>query len=144
MSALTRRDYRVPFGEMLDWLEAPWPFARVPHPMRIEDFVSDGSYVIRAELPGLDPEEDIDVTVTGGLLTIKAERREGKADKHHSEFRYGSFSRSMTLPAGADTQHIEASYGHGILTVTVGLSTEDGDHAGRKIPVRQDHHIKPT
>jgi HSP20 family molecular chaperone IbpA len=146
MSTLVRRDYRGQLAEMFDWLEAPWTFLRpvAGHPMRVEDFVRDDSYVIRAELPGVDPEKDLEVTVTNGILTIKAERREERADQHHSEFHYGTFSRSVTLPAGADDEHVEAVYGHGILEVTVKLAAETADNTARKIPVRQNRHIKAT
>ncbi len=146
MSTLVRRDSRWPLAEMFDWLEAPWAVLRPTsgHPMRVEDFVRDGSYVIRAELPGIDPEKDVEVTVADGVLTIKAERREERADKHHSEFHYGTLSRSVTLPAGADEEHVEAIYGHGILEVTVKLTAEKADTAVRKIPVRQNQHLKPT
>ena len=145
MTTLTRRD-RGPIGEMVDWLEAPWAVLRpvAGHPMRVEDFVQDGSYVIRAELPGIDPEKDMTVTVANGILTIKAERREEAVGKHHSEFRYGSFSRSVTLPAGADEDHIEATCSHGVLEVIVKLAEKGADTGGRKIAVRQDQHIKPT
>jgi len=146
MTTLTRRDYRGPFGEMIDWLEAPWALLRpvTAHPMRVEDFVQDGNYVIRAELPGIDPEKDVTVTVAGGILTIRAERREEAIGKHHSEFRYGTFSRSLTLPPGADEDHIEATCSHGVLEVTVKLAEKGADTGGRKITVRQDQHIKPT
>jgi len=145
MSTLTRRDYRGSLGEMFDWLETPWTLLRPVsgHPMRVEDFVRDGSFVIRAELPGIDPEKDVEVTVADGLLTIKADRREEVTDKHHSEFHYGTFSRSVTLPAGADEQHVQAVYGHGILEVTVKLA-EAAEKTARKIPVRQNQHIKAT
>jgi len=146
MSTLTRRDYRGPLGEMVDWLETPWAVLRpvTGHPMRVEDFVRDGSYVIRAELPGIDPEKDVTVTVAGGILTIKAERREETISKHHSEFHYGTFSRSMTLPASADENLIEATSSHGVLEVTIKLAKKGADSSGRKIPVRQNQHIKPT
>ena len=146
MSMLTRRDYRGPFGDMVDWLEAPWSALRPlsGHLIRVEDYVKDGSYVIRAELPDLDPEKDIEVTVAHGILTIGAERREEITDKHHSEFRYGSFSRSVTLPADADEEHLDAVYGHGILEVTVKLAAKATDQAARKIPVRENQHIRPT
>ena len=146
MSTLTRREYRGLFGDMVDWLEAPWTVLRpiTGHPIRVEDFVEDGRYVVRAELPGIDPEKDLEVTVSSGILTIKAERREETNGKHHSEFHYGTFSRSVALPAGADEDHIEALYGHGILEVTVKLAAKSADESGRKIPVRQDQHIKPT
>ena len=146
MTTLTRRDYRGPLGDVADWLEAPWAVLRpmTGHPMRVEDFVRDGSYVIRAELPGVDPEKDLTVTVANGILTIKAERREEAIGKHHSEFRYGTFSRSVTLPASADESHIEATCSHGVLEVTAKLAEKGTGTAGRNIPVRQDQHIKPT
>jgi HSP20 family protein len=147
MSALTRRDYRGPLGEMFDWLEAPWAVLRPVaghHPIRVEDYVEDGRYVVRAELPGIDPESELELTVTDGILTIKAERHEQTTGRHHSEFHYGSFSRSVRLPADADEDHIEATYGHGILEVMVELTDKKEDKATRKIPVRQNQHIKPT
>jgi HSP20 family protein len=146
MSTLTRRDYRGPLGDMVEWLETPWAAFRpvAPNPMRVEDYVQDGSYVIRAELPGIDPEKDVEVTVADGILTIKAERREEKISKHHSEFRYGTFSRSLTLPATADEEHIQAIFGHGILEITVKLSETAGGKAVKTIPVMEDQHIKPA
>src|SRR5271165_3423152 len=107
MSTLTRRDYRGPFGDMVDWLEAPWTVLRpiTGHPIRVEDFIEDGKYVFRAELPGVDPEKDLEITVSGGILTVKAERRGESTSKHHSEFHYGTFGRSVTLPASADEDH---------------------------------------
>ena len=146
MSTLARRDYRGPFGDMMDLLEAPWTFLRPVsnHPMRVEDFVRDGKYVIRAELPGIDPDTDLEVSVAHGILTISAERRDEFTDKHRSEFHYGTFSRSVTLPAGADEEHIEAVYGHGILEVAVKLAEDTANKTARKIPVRQNQHIKPT
>jgi HSP20 family molecular chaperone IbpA len=146
MSTLTRRDYRGPLADMFDWLEAPWTLLHPAsgHLMRVEDFVRDGSYVIRAELPGIDPEKDIEVTVADGLLTIKAERQEEVNDKHHSEFHYGTFSRSVALPAGADEEHVGAVYGRGILEVTARLGKAAADKTVRKIPVKQNQHIKAT
>ena len=78
MSALIRKDSRV--AEMLDWLEGPWTARRpASSPMRVEDYLRDGTYLVRAELPGLDPEHDIDVTVSRGVLTITAERHDEPA-----------------------------------------------------------------
>ena len=146
MSTLARRDYRGPFGEMIDFLETPWTFLRPvsSHPVRVEDFFRDGTYVIRAELPGIDPDKDLEVQVVGGVLTISAERRQEVTDSRRSEFHYGTFSRSVTLPAGADEEHIDAIYGHGILEVTVKLAEYTADKTARKIPVRQHQHIKAT
>jgi HSP20 family protein len=92
------------------------------HLIRVEDEMKDGNYELRAEIPGVDPEKDVDVTVRDGLLTIKAERSEKKESNGHSEFSYGSFMRSVTLPPGADEDAINASYDKGILTVSVPVS----------------------
>jgi HSP20 family molecular chaperone IbpA len=90
--------------------------------MRIEDEITDGRYEVRAELPGIDPAEDLAITVRDGQLTIKAERAEKKAVNGRSEFSYGSFIRSISLPAEASEDEITASYGKGILTVSVPIS----------------------
>jgi HSP20 family molecular chaperone IbpA len=58
-----------------------------PHPrqvIRLEDEIQDGHYVLRAELPGIDPAKDVDITVREGQLTIKAERSERKETKGRS------------------------------------------------------------
>ena len=94
---------------------------RQGHLIRLEDEVQDGHYVLRAELPGIDPAKDVDITVSNGQLTIKAERSEKKETKGRSEFSYGSFTRSVTLPAGANEEDIKASYDKGILTVDVAV-----------------------
>lgn len=89
------------------------------HIIRVEDDMKEGNYELRAEIPGVDPAKDVDITVRDGVLTIKAERSETKESSGRSEFSYGSFIRSVTLPAGADEDAIKASYDKGILTVTV-------------------------
>jgi HSP20 family molecular chaperone IbpA len=92
--------------------------------MRLEDETKDGYYEVRAELPGVDPTDDIEVTVHDGRLTIKAERTQTSESNGHSEFSYGSFVRTVALPVGADEDDINATYDRGILTVTVPLSED--------------------
>jgi HSP20 family protein len=92
------------------------------HLLRLEDELKDGLYEVRAELPGVDPAESIEVTVRDGQLTIKAERTQTSESNGHSEFSYGSFVRTVPLPAGADEDDINATYDRGILTVSVPLS----------------------
>jgi HSP20 family protein len=108
--------------DLFDWLETPWP-AFLPfgssQTVRVEDYTEDGNYVIRAELPGIDPEKDVEVSVSAGVLTIRAERREETKKDHRSEFRYGSLTRSVSLPEGADPDKITAKYDKGILQVIV-------------------------
>ncbi|GAB2865834.1 Hsp20/alpha crystallin family protein [Nocardioides pacificus] len=110
------------FADMLDWLESGSSLA-VPFGVkdagfvRVEDFRDGDTYVVRAELPGVDPDKDIDIHVEGDLLTIHGERREEKREKGHSEFHYGSFSRSITMPHGTDPEAITATYTDGLLEV---------------------------
>jgi HSP20 family protein len=92
--------------------------------LRLEDESRDGLYLVRAELPGVDPVEDIEVTVRDGQLTIKAERTQTDETTGRSEFSYGSFARTIELPVGADEDDINATYDRGILTVLVPLSEE--------------------
>ena len=92
------------------------------HIMRLEDEMKDGTYEVRAEIPGVDPAKDVDITVHDGVLTIKAERTEHKESAGRSEFSYGSFIRSIALPQGADEDAITASYDKGILSISVPVS----------------------
>lgn len=121
MATLTRRQ-RFPFPEMPDWFETI-PGKWTMPTLRIEDFTEDDRYVMRAELPGISPEE-IDVVIGDGILTVQAERTERDVDKNHSEIRYGAMSRSVTLPPGADEDDVTADYTDGMLTVSVGLGAE--------------------
>ena len=105
---------------------------RSSHLIRLEDEVQDGHYLLRAELPGIDPAKDVDITVRDGQLTIKAERSETKETKGRSEFCYGSFTRSVTLPAGASEEDIKATYDKGILTVDVALPEQGVAAAAEK------------
>jgi HSP20 family protein len=73
---------------------------------------------VKALLPGVRPEE-VDITVSNGVLTIKAEHREEKEDKkrdfYRREIRYGGFQRSLRLPNGVDADKADASYENGVL-----------------------------
>ena len=104
--------------------------------IRLEDEMQDGHYILRAELPGIDPDKDIDITVSNGQLTIKAERSEKKETSGRSEFSYGSFTRSVTLPAGASEEDIKATYDKGILTVDVAVPEQAAAAAEKHIAVQ--------
>jgi HSP20 family protein len=105
---------------------------RSGHMIRLEDEIQDGHYLLRAELPGIDPAKDVDITVRDGQLTIKAERSEKNESKGRSEFSYGSFTRSVTLPAGANEDDIKATYDKGILTVDVAIPEQAAAAAAEK------------
>ena len=131
-----RRQSSTLLPDLLDWLDAPWapllPFTAA-HMFRVEDYVKDNRYVVRAELPGMDPDKDVEITVEDGTLTIHAERREEHKEPHRSEFRYGSFTRSVALPEHADTGHITATYDKGILEVSVPVP--EAKPEGRRIAI---------
>ena len=114
--------FRAMFPDLADWLESPWtgppPFL-AGQVFRLEETVRDDRYVIRAELPGLDPENDIEVTVDGQILTIRAERRQQDNGPYRSEFRYGSLARAVRLPARVDPADVTARYDKGVLEVSV-------------------------
>ncbi len=113
-----------PFPRLWDWFENMMPMdvawrETAARTIKVEEFTRDGTYVVRAELPGVDPEKDIDITVADGLLTIRGERREETKDDQRSEFYYGSFTRTLSLPSGADPDRVTAEYRDGILEVTL-------------------------
>ena len=79
----------------------------------------------QAELAGIDPEKEAEVTVGAGYLTIRAERHEKVEAPHRSEFRYGTFTRTLSLPDDANVDDVTATYADGILTVTIGTKHEE-------------------
>jgi HSP20 family molecular chaperone IbpA len=114
--------FRALFPGLVDWLESPWtgpPQFTAAQSFRVEEVARDNRYLIRAELPGLDPEKDIEVTVDGATLTIHAERRQEDSGPYSSEFRYGSLTRLVTLPVKVDAKDVTARYERGVLEVSV-------------------------
>ena len=110
--------------------------------IRVEQFLDGSTMVVRAELPGIDPETDVDVSVADGMLHIKAEREEksGQQDKYgyRSEFRYGSFSRSVSLPPGTREEDVTATYKDGVLEVRAPAPEQAPATAKRKIRISRD------
>jgi len=96
---------------------------------------TDTTVIVHAELPGVDPKE-IEVTVTGDRLTISGEKKETierkDHDVFHREVKYGSFSRTVQLPATVDPQEVSADYANGVLTVTL---KKTPNSSARKIPI---------
>ena len=139
MTTLARRA-GGPVAEMLHWLETNSGFdVRDFGPssfVRVEDFVDDGTYVLRADMPGVDPDKDLDVTIEGDLVTIRGERREEQKDKNHHEIHYGSFARSVPLPRGVRPDQVTARYNDGVLEVRIPVGTEEKEV--RRVEVARD------
>ena len=86
----------------------------------VDIYETDTNVVVKATVPGVKP-EDIEVTMTGDLLTIKGEfKSEEKAEKRdyvRQERRFGSFCRQITLPVAVDGKEATATFEHGVLTL---------------------------
>ncbi len=91
--------------------------------IRVDEFQDNGSYVIRAELPGIDPDKDVELSLSDDMLHITATRREEDASENkgymRQEIRCGSFHRTIPLPAGVAETDVTASYEDGILEVRI-------------------------
>ncbi|MBW2181373.1 MAG: Hsp20/alpha crystallin family protein [Deltaproteobacteria bacterium] len=84
---------------------------------------TDKEFIVRAEIPGIE-KDDIDITLTDGLLTIKGEKKheneENKENYHFVERKYGSFTRTLRLPNDVEHDKIDANYKDGVLKLVIG------------------------
>jgi HSP20 family protein len=123
-------DIPEPFRRLLEGDMDAW--------LRVEEYRESGHLVVRAEVPGIDPDNDVDITLAGSQLQITV-RREEKSERkdregYRSEFRYGTFSRTVNLPAAVNQDDIRASYTDGVLEVRIPLPEEPAA-GGRKVRV---------
>jgi HSP20 family protein len=126
MNIILHRDPRTVVPDLIDWFEEPFLTLRpyLGQAIKVEDYTEDGHYVVRAEVAGIDPEKELEVEAGDGYLTIRALRSGKIEDKHRTEFRYGSFSRTIELPSTADTDNVTAECANGILTIKLGIKGE--------------------
>ncbi len=108
------------FDEMVDnrgYWEQPAAWA-----LALDVAEKDDAFIVKASIPGINP-DDLEITLTDNVLTIKGEIKENKefedAQWHLRERRYGAFQRSITLPTPVDANAIEATYDDGVLTLNV-------------------------
>lgn len=123
-------DIPEPFRRLLEGDMDAW--------LRVEEYRESGHLVVRAEVPGIDPDNDVDITLAGSQLQITV-RREEKSERkdregYRSEFRYGTFSRTVNLPAAVNQDDIRAAYTDGVLEVRIPLPEEPAA-GGRKVRV---------
>jgi HSP20 family protein len=135
MNMPARRESRGMLPDLFDLFETPFaalrPFSG--QAIRVEDATEDDRYVVRAEMPGIDPEKDMEISVSHGVLTIRAERQESREGRHRSEFRYGSYERHLRLPDNIKQDEIKATYDKGIVTIT--MPFEERKESARRVPV---------
>jgi HSP20 family protein len=156
MSTLQRRDKDTagtasPFGR-LDRLFDEWmrsmPMRRstgtiwdpqAEEVISVDEYRDGQTQVVRAELPGIDPDKDVELTVSDGMLRINAERRVEKdtEDKGYTrhELRYGRFTRMLPLPDGATEADISASYKDGILEIRVPVAEQPAPKEPTRIAI---------
>jgi HSP20 family protein len=110
--------------------------------LRVEEVRETGAPVVRAELPGGDPDKDVDVSVSDEVFPISAKREERTEHKdkgsYRSEFRYGEFSRNLALPGDVDQDTVKASGKDGVLEVRVPW-TEEPESNSTKVPISRSH-----
>jgi len=125
------------FGARMFDVPATWKDLFDDSDLKVEEFRDGDTLVVRAEMPGIDPDKDVEITVSDGMLHLSAERRsETKTEDakgYRSEFRYGSFSRSVRLPAGAGEEDVKATYDDGILEVRIPI--DEKSNGAKKIPI---------
>lgn len=107
---------------------------------RSEQLTDDGHYVVRAEIPGVNPEKDIDVSVTNGVVNIRAEHIQEKRADGGSESLYTTLVQTVPLPVAARAETATATYTHGILEVSF---TMVGPRVpGRHIAIDGHHRVE--
>jgi len=88
----------------------------------LEVFETDETFLVRAEIPGVAP-EDIEIELTGGVLSISGQKTDGQETeegrRHYSERSFGAFQRSLKLPYPVDSEQVTAEHRNGVLTVTL-------------------------
>jgi len=112
------------------------PFAPVT-----DEFQKDGKRVIRVELPGIDPEKDVSVSLEEGFLVIRGQRAKSEEVKDEDYYRmessYGTFERYFSVPEKVQEKDIQAEYADGILTIVVSAVAEkEAKAAPHPIPIR--------
>jgi HSP20 family protein len=109
-------------------------------PLRVDETEESGSLVLSLTMPGLDPEQDVEVTVADRALEVCVERfEETTADEGgvaRTERHFGSYRRSVPLPEGTDADDVTASYSDGVLAIRVPMSEGLPQPRVRHIPVQ--------
>jgi HSP20 family protein len=128
------RDLDELFGRFLQRPEGSFQ-SWVP---RMETYRKDNDYVVKVDLPGVNP-QDVHVETEGNLLTISGERKGEERGSEYRETFYGKFERQITLPQGVEADKVTANYQHGVLEIRVPLPAQ---LAARKVPIQIEEKEK--
>jgi len=139
--ALTRWEPFAEFGELRNRFDRMFDELtdgrQGAHSLSIDVERDNGNLVVRADVPGLKP-EDVKIEVEDDILTVSGEHQESTEHKDKKflrrERRYGAFSRSMSLPPGVDAKKIKASTRDGVVEVTIPLPKESKKEAIKITP----------
>lgn len=108
--------------------------------IRLEEIREDDRIVVRAEVPGVDPDKNVKVSVEDGTLCIEVQRTEHSESedlgRFRSEFHYGQFTRRLVLPRECKEDQISATYKDGILEVKIPLDKDA--QSSTEIPISRD------
>jgi HSP20 family protein len=117
MDSLFDRFFRDPWGGVFERFPPARAFGGG---LRLDVSETEEEVTVTAEVPGVEP-KDLEISVTGNVLTIQGEKRAGREEKkrnfHMIERQYGSFTRSVQLPGYVDSSNVDASFRNGVLTV---------------------------
>jgi HSP20 family protein len=116
--------------------DSPRALRAFEHLPDVEVKESDQHYTVTIELPGLD-DKDVNVTVKDDALTITGEKKVERTDEktHYSERRYGSFTRTFTLPGDVDRNAVSAHFAKGLLTLKI-PKTANAPQQGKQIEIK--------
>lgn len=139
---LERLDHFVDhWPDMLAWPMFGWRDSAFGL-LRVDEYGEDGSLVVRAEVPGIDPDEDLEVTTSEGVLHICVERHieevpAGRSFIRHEIIHRGRLERDLVLPEGAEGAELKASYDNGVLEIRMPLPAEKASPEVKRIPVKK-------
>ena len=128
------------FEDVFESLREPEGLEKYDWTPKVEPYRKNGTYVIKADLPGVEA-KDIHVELENGCLTIRGERKMDKQVKEKNEGRkevfYGSFERTMAVPSNLKAEEIKAKYQGGVLEITL---PADEKNLTKKIKVEEVTH----
>jgi HSP20 family protein len=141
-----------PLAEFFRTLTGPWPvqplLALTPgkHFIPTADvFARNGDFVVRMDLPGMDP-KDIHVKFEAEELLVTGERKFDKEVKQEGYYRkessFGTFERHISLPKGVKESEIKAEYDNGVLEISIPRAGADSKPYSRTIPVKAVTPVK--